>query len=395
MGLSILTLARTLPVHVRGGMEEVSWKLAKALARSGVEETILTTATEGTERIWEEDGVVVHELAYVPPRLQGKPWYRWWPYFAGAVARYSRRLASPPDLIHSQSFYSEGISKQPRHPPVVLTVHGTALGDYRGVTKDKLVREVGPFHPRVLYQRLAVRRRVTTERKELARAAAIVPVSTIVAGMLSGVRPQDPRVKVLPNGIDPADFPVIGRDAARQALDLPSDAKVLLFMGRVDEYKGPRLLLDVLRHIPDALLVVAGDGPYLDTLRTTLPGHPAEYRVRILGRIPNSVRPVLYAAADLFCLPSRSEGQPVSLIESMAMGTPVGTTKPWVPDSLRPFATIDQDVERMVRSGLALSEQVDRTELRRKVLSEFTWDSIARAYREVFERVISRGASSS
>ena len=79
----------------------------------------------------------------------------------------------------------------------------------------------------------------------------------------------------------------------------------------------------------------------------------------------------------------------------MAMGTPVGTTKPWVPDSLRPFATIDQDVERMVRSGLALSEQVDRTELRRKVLSEFTWDSIARAYREVFERVISRGASSS
>ena len=166
-------------------------------------------------------------------------------------------------------------------------------------------------------------------------------------------------------------------------------------MGRVDEYKGPRLLLDVLRHIPDALLVVAGDGPYLDALRTSLPGHPAEYRVRILGRIPNSVRPVLYAAADLFCLPSRSEGQPVSLIESMAMGTPVGTTKPWVPDSLRPFATIDQDVERMVRSGLALSEQVDRTELRRKVLSEFTWDSIARAYREVFERVISRSASSS
>src|SRR5437773_9490391 len=180
MGLSILTLARTLPVHVRGGMEEVSWKLAKALARSGAEETILTTATEGTERIWEEDGVVVHELAYVPLRLQGKPWYRWWPYFAGAVARYSRRLASPPDLIHSQSFYSEGILKQPRHPPVVLTVHGTALGDYEGVTKDKLVREVGPFHPRVLYQRLAVRRRFTTERKELARAAAIVPVSTIV-----------------------------------------------------------------------------------------------------------------------------------------------------------------------------------------------------------------------
>jgi glycosyltransferase involved in cell wall biosynthesis len=95
----------------------------------------------------------------------------------------------------------------------------------------------------------------------------------------------------------------------------------------------------------------------------------------------------LYAAADLVCLPSQHEGQPVSLIEAMAMGTPVATSGPWVPDELLPFAAVDSDPGRMVRAGLTLSERINRAELRGAVLSRYTWDQIAGSYVAVFERV--------
>lgn len=65
MSLSVLTVARTLPHHIRGGMEESAWSLATAMAGLGVKTTVLTTSFDGTGRAWSECGVTFHEIPYV------------------------------------------------------------------------------------------------------------------------------------------------------------------------------------------------------------------------------------------------------------------------------------------------------------------------------------------
>jgi len=169
-------------------------------------------------------------------------------------------------------------------------------------------------------------------------------------------------------------------------LDLPADGHVLLYVGRIEKSKGVHRLVDLVSAQPDLVLLVAGEGPYLSALRERIASRHVQARVRLLGRIREE-RPTIYAAADLVCLPSLHEGQPISLVEAMAEGTPVATSHPWIPDELLPFAAIEPDADGMVRAGLALAEQTNRMEVREAVLSRFTWDRIAESYVGLFEHL--------
>jgi len=388
MGLRLLTVARTLPPHIRGGMEEASWNLARALARKGSEVTIVTTAFDDRPHTWEQDGVVVHEIAYVPRRLRDRPRYRWWPYFARAASRFAQAAGLAPDLVHSHSAYLAGFLKEDIRPPLVATIHGTPMGDYLGGAREKLIKQVGRAHPRVVVSRLAVSVATWRVASQLRQIDRIVAVSRFVADMLPGIPPDDPRVSIIPNGIDPDQFPMVDTSHARRALGLPEDESILLFLGRVEEYKGVRSLVDALARFKGARLVVAGEGPFLDPLRAHLRGHPAADRVQILGKVPDTMRPVLYAAANLFCLPSTYEGQPITLLEALAMGTPVATTKAWLPEELHPYAAINPNLERMLEQGLALSERLDRSHIREAILTQFTWDQVAQRYLTLFQSLL-------
>lgn len=388
MDLSVLTLARTLPMHVRGGMEEATWQLAKALARIGVRPTVLTTAVDHRSRTWTQDGVDVHEVGYVPERLRSKPWYRWWPRFGDGAATYADRLPFSPDIVHSQSFYANGILDRPSRPPVVLTVHGTAAGDYRSGAREKLIRDAGRLHPRRILQRIAVERATRRERRQLHAADSLVAVSNAVVDLLPQSVRTDRRLRTIPNGIDPSQFPAVAQAEARDHLSLPADRRILLFLGRVEEYKGVGRLLDALPQFPDTLLVVAGKGPYLEHLRAKVRIHPAKDRVRVLGPVADSERPFLYAAADLLCLPSAYEGQPVSLLEALAMGTPVAVSQNWLPAELRRYAAIHPDCARMIAEGLQLAGRLKPADVRAAVVSEFTWDHVAREYGQLFRSLL-------
>jgi glycosyltransferase involved in cell wall biosynthesis len=387
MDLSVLTFARTLPVHVRGGMEEATWYLAKALASLGVRVTILTSAIDHQTRIWTRDGVTVHEVAYVPERLRSAPRYRWWSHFGDGAAAYADRLSLGADVVHTQSFYANGILLRSPRPPVVVTVHGTAAGDYRGGSREKLIQEAGFFHPRRIAQRVAVARATSRERRQLRSASAVVAVSEVVLGMLPKSLPVD-RLRTIPNGIDPRLFPAISRAEARDHLALPSDRRILLFLGRVEEYKGVGRLLEALSSFPEAMLVVAGEGPDLEEFRAKVRLHPAKDRVRVLGSVPDSERPFLYAAADVFCLPSQYEGQPVSLLEAMAMGTPVAMAQNWLPGELRGYASVDPDCSRMIEAGLRLADRLKPGQMRTAILSGFTWEHAAREYVRLFRSLL-------
>lgn len=135
--------------------------------------------------------------------------------------------------------------------------------------------------------------------------------------------------RVVPMGIERADFACADGDrlAARQKLGL--DRPTLLFLGRLVPVKGLDVLLaalSLLRH-RDVELVVAGDGP----LRTLLEAQVQEQKlpVRLVGEVGGRSKLDWLAAADLMVLPSlqladgRTEGAPVVIWEALAAGLPI------------------------------------------------------------------------
>ena len=74
------------------------------------------------------------------------------------------------------------------------------------------------------------------------------------------------------------------------------------------------------------------------------------------------------------------------------MGTPVATSRPWLPRELLPFSAIGTDIEPVIRAGLKLSQSVNRLDLRRLVLDRFNWNRLARDYLTIFQNLASNSA---
>ncbi|MGI5454928.1 glycosyltransferase [Streptomyces sp. CA-249302] len=133
------------------------------------------------------------------------------------------------------------------------------------------------------------------------------------------------RWAVVPNGIDPERFHPAAVDTVRATLlpDVDPAAPLVVCVGRLCRQKGQDVLLDawyaVHDKVPDARLVLVGDGPDLPELRSRAPES-----VILAGAVPDAAP--WYQAADLVVLPSRWEGMALAPLEAMACGRPVVVT---------------------------------------------------------------------
>jgi glycosyltransferase involved in cell wall biosynthesis len=114
---------------------------------------------------------------------------------------------------------------------------------------------------------------------------------------------------------------------ARQQLDLPGDAPLLLYVGFSTPRKGVEYLARALRRMQTpARLVMVGkwEAGYPERFLADL--GDARSRVHLAGYVPDEDLPVYFAAADLFVLPTLLEGFGIPLVEAMAAGLPLVTT---------------------------------------------------------------------
>lgn len=115
------------------------------------------------------------------------------------------------------------------------------------------------------------------------------------------------------------------RDAARAALDLPSEGAIVAGAGRWVADRGfdalVRAMEDVWTSEPDTTLALAGGGPEQDELHRLARESRCPERVRLLGLVADPA--VAMAAADVFVVPSRRGGTSMAAMEAMAMGVPV------------------------------------------------------------------------
>jgi len=114
----------------------------------------------------------------------------------------------------------------------------------------------------------------------------------------------------------------------------PSESIRVVYVGRVSEMKGIRVLLDAwdLAQPRGLELVIAGDGP----MRANLMAIPPSSSIRYLGALPHIEAKRLISSARALVFPSlRAEGQPMVLLEAMAAGTPIIASEGWgIPETM-------------------------------------------------------------
>lgn len=201
---------------------------------------------------------------------------------------------------------------------------------------------------------------------------------------------RNTRIEVIPNGLEVDRFKPVDQGTAQDALSLPRGRKLILFgaKGAVeDRNKGFHLLVQALRELGG---VGRNDAIELLVFGSPEPGTPPDtgFKTHYLGwQQDDNALALLYAAADVFVLPSLQESLGYTAMEAMACGTPcVAFNQGGVPDLIdheqngylaQPFEPVDlargiawvlEDEER--RKGL--SQQA-----RRKVELEFALERVA------------------
>jgi glycosyltransferase involved in cell wall biosynthesis len=183
-----------------------------------------------------------------------------------------------------------------------------------------------PFVPRAWMRGLARR----FSRGQGNRVDALVVPSSPMRDALLAYGVTTP-MHVLPTGIPLAQFDGGDGAAFRARLGIGPDMLVLLFVGRVAHEKNIAFLLRMFATVrasrPDAVLVIAGEGPAQAALRRLAGALGIADAVRFVGYLDRA-RALLdcYRAADAFVFASRTETQGLVLLEAMAAGVPVIST---------------------------------------------------------------------
>lgn len=195
---------------------------------------------------------------------------------------------------------------------------------------------------------------------------------------------------VIPNAIDAPAFraEASGRDF-RSELGVGDDQLLVVSVGRLSPEKGSRELLEAARLVGDSVVVaIAGDGMLRAELEATISPN-----AHLLGNLDHPNLSALLSQADLFCLPTRSEGFCTSLLEAGAWGltplmTHVGGTDEVMgnpPTYGRILAGMDASVVAdALRSMRDAGEMGRSPALQAYVDSSCTWQASAEALRHAF-----------
>lgn len=293
--MRVLHLGKFYPPHP-GGIERFTADLVKAQRRDGVQPSVLAHAVGGQPA---PDDAAVHlvpsygSLLFVPVS----------PGWLPAAARMLREVR--PDLLHihmpNPSAFWLLLLPQARVLPWVLHWHADVPDD----SSHRGLRWAYPPY-RLL------------ERRLLARAARVIATSARYRDASRPLLPVLPRTRMVPLGLSVA--PV-----AAAAPQWSASGLRLLAVGRLSFYKGFDLLLDALASVPDASLLLIGDGEQQQALAHRIGALGLGGRVRMLGRVDDAGLQAAYEACDVLCLPSidRSEAFGLVLLEAMRARKPV------------------------------------------------------------------------
>ncbi len=358
-----------------GGVESFVWDLARELAARDHQVTIIGGVGPRRELA---AGVRVLTFPFVSRRFfQAIPLLRRAYAEAKLLERLTMALPALPellrggyDIVHIQKPYDLGpalLSRRFGGGRVVLGCHGEDF--YRGDT------------------RLA------------ALVDASVSCSHFNARTVAARYAFEPRV--IFNGIDTALFrPVLPDLGLRVRLDLPPDSALLLWVGRLQPWKGVETAIRALLELPGASLLIAGDGEDRQRLETLAGEIGLSGRVRFLGAVPRAELPRLYASVDLMLATSfASETFGIALVEAQACGLPVVASR-WggFPEVINEGHTgllfPPQDASALAAAAGALLNDPEHRRIMAEAgpawASQFAWSAVADRVEQAYRIALAR-----
>lgn len=196
------------------------------------------------------------------------------------------------------------------------------------------------------------------------------------------------RCRIIPNGVDCSSFQP--GPPQRQQFGLPADRLIVLMVSALIASKRVEVGIEAVSRIPDAHLVVAGDGPlrqHVDTLaERVLPG-----RFTRLSLSPEQM-PALYRSADVFMHLSQDEAFGNVFIEALACGLPVvahdSPRARWIVGDDEFLFDTNEPAAIAEHISVARTAPVCRREARVARAAAFSWPRIGDMYREFLREVV-------
>ena len=160
-------------------------------------------------------------------------------------------------------------------------------------------------------------------------ATGLLAVSDALARDMASLGMPYEKITLHYTGLDRDRFRPLSHSGLRTALGqslgitIPENRPLLASVGALIERKGQDLAIGALAQLPEAQLLLVGNGPDERHLRNLARDMRVEDRVHFLGSVDHDQLPVILSAADAMVLPSAAEGLANAWVEALACGTPI------------------------------------------------------------------------
>lgn len=322
MTQEIIILSRSLPFHSLGGMEIVTWDLARELVRLGHAVRVITTSLHKKPEEFMEDGVTVVALKNTP---SGRYSTAWWvesrKYFEANCINSTQAVLS----VSAAGFGVLSLKHKLPKVPFIMQAHGTSWGELVSKIRSGNLRSMLSalknivWFPKDLlaYQKfdavIAVGERVYQDLRK-------APISWFL---------KNTKVKLINNGIDANIFApsAEGRKLIRNRLNIHENTPIIISASRLHEQKGVsnciKAFFELKQTMPDAIYLIAGDGPERPALESQVRELKMVDSVHFIGSIDRKELAIWLQSADAFLfLTTHVEGLPLNVLEALAAGLP-------------------------------------------------------------------------
>lgn len=363
MKIAIVTLL--YPPRWMGGTEIASQQIAESLAKRQHEVHVISSWDPGFKMVSEELNFTIHRIKV--PRIRFIELIRFWVQIPKVVS------AIKPDILLIQSIptgLGGYLVKKKLNIPYVIWGQGSDV--YRNWLFKKLISHLVLKNEDVFF---ALTHHMENTAKKLGAS----------------------RISVIPNGTQINKYANLSGLALRKELKIQDNEKVILFVGGLKIIKGLKYLIqamnEVIKYCPDTKLVLAGSGPELKNLTLQVEKLNLAKNVLFLGGVSHDKIPELMSTADIFVLPSLSEGFPLVIVEAMASGLPViatnvGGLPEIVKENENGFLIQSKNSNQIAQKIIFLLQNKElrkqMSENSKRIALEYDWDRIAGI---IYERI--------
>jgi len=288
-------VVEVLATGTNGGAQEHLFSLLSRLDRTRYDASVVALSAGSAVRKLERAGFDVTVIDE--------------PDDAEAIRALTTHLAlARPDVIHTHMYRADVVGTKAvnalaeighRRPYVVSTVHSSRV---RSFEDRELIRQLTPSMDQLIAVSKSIERKIAAEHRTGA------PVRLIYNGVdLERYDHQDPCCTL------------------REEYGMEPGSQIVGVVARLEPEKGHQTLIEawplVLQRVPDAYLLIVGEGSRRDFLEQWAAVHKVAHRVVFTGRRDDI--PAVTAALDVAVLPSWREAQGLSILEAMALSRPV------------------------------------------------------------------------